>query len=246
MGFSLSKFSSFFCTAIFLLLLTATSSLALEPSQELFQTICTEQSGDSNFCSSALFQNRLDTSIYDRCVQHTEQAICEVNFRARIAGFIQCVKSGVNIANCENNFLIEKPPAQTGGGTTTPNLSQGSSCDPTTGFCPAAGIIQVQELLTRIINLSTTLAFIAATIWLAWSSIKFFITSGGDPKALSQAWASVTWIFMGIVFMILAYLALKLIAAFSGFDVTDYCLGFPPYCIDNPIPYPNLPPTPSS
>lgn len=97
--------------------------------------------------------------------------------------------------------------------------------------CPAAGIIQVQELLTRMINISVTLAFMAMTVWLAWSAIKFFITSGGDPKALSQAWASVTWIFMGIVFMVLAYLALKLIASFTGVDVTKYCLGFPPYCI---------------
>ncbi len=101
---------------------------------------------------------------------------------------------------------------------------------PATG-CEAAGLKQIQELLTRMINISVTLAFMAMTVWLAWSAIKFFITSGGDPKALSQAWSSVTWIFMGIVFMILAYLAIKLVAAFSGVDVTDYCLGFPPYCI---------------
>jgi len=97
--------------------------------------------------------------------------------------------------------------------------------------CPAAGIIQVQQLLTRLINISVTVAFMAMTIWLAWSAIKFFITSGGDPKALAAAWSSVTWIFMGIVFMILAYLALKLIFAVTGADVTKYCLGFPPYCI---------------
>lgn len=97
--------------------------------------------------------------------------------------------------------------------------------------CPAAGVIQLQELLTRMINISVTLAFMAMTVWLAWSAIKFFITSGGDPKALSQAWSSVTWIFMGIVFMVLAYLALKLIFTFTGADVTKYCLGFPPYCI---------------
>lgn len=95
----------------------------------------------------------------------------------------------------------------------------------------AAGIIQVQELLTRIINISVTVAFMAMTVWLAWSAIKFFITSGGDPKALSQAWASVTWIFMGLVFMALAYLSLKLVSSFAGIDVTKYCLGFPPYCV---------------
>ena len=97
--------------------------------------------------------------------------------------------------------------------------------------CEAAGIVQVQELMTRLINISVTVAFMSLTVWLAWSAIKFFITSGGDPKALSQAWASVTWGFMGLVFMVLAYLALKLISDVSGYDVTKYCLGFPPYCI---------------
>lgn len=102
---------------------------------------------------------------------------------------------------------------------------------PTGTECPSAGIVQAQELMTRLINISVTAAFMALTVWLAWSAIKFFITSGGDPKALSQAWASVTWGFMGLVFMVLAYLALKLISDVSGFDVTKYCLGFPPYCI---------------
>lgn len=97
--------------------------------------------------------------------------------------------------------------------------------------CEAAGIIQVQELMTRMINISVTIAFMSMTVWLVWSAIKFFITSGGDPKALAAAWSSITWIFMGIVFMVLAYLALKLIYAVTGADVTKYCLGFPPYCI---------------
>lgn len=97
--------------------------------------------------------------------------------------------------------------------------------------CPAAGITQAQELLTRMINISVTVAFMAMTVWLVWSAIKFFITSGGDPKALSQAWSSVTWIFMGLVFMVIAYLAIKLVVAFTGAPVEQYCLGFPPYCL---------------
>lgn len=106
--------------------------------------------------------------------------------------------------------------------------------------CGAAGIVQVQELMTRLINVSVTIAFMAMTVWLAWSAIKFFITSGGDPKSLAAAWNSVTWIFMGIVFMVLAYLALKLIFAVTGADVTNYCLGFPPYCVDSAIPIPTF------
>lgn len=97
--------------------------------------------------------------------------------------------------------------------------------------CEAAGIIQAQQLMTRLINISVTIAFMALTVWLIWGALKFFITSGGDPKALAHAWQSVTWAFMGLFFMVLAWLALKLIAAVTGADVTSYCLGFPPYCI---------------
>ena len=97
--------------------------------------------------------------------------------------------------------------------------------------CGAAGIVQVQELMTRLINLSVTIAFMALTVWLVWNAVKTFITSGGDPKVLAHAWAAVTWAFMGIFFMVLAWLSLKLIFAVTGADVTKYCLGFPPYCI---------------
>lgn len=118
--------------------------------------------------------------------------------------------------------------------TNSPVFAQ-CNLGPNKDQCPAAGIVQVQELVTRMINISVTIAFMAMTVWLAWSAIKFFITSGGDPKALSQAWSSVTWIFMGLVFMALAYLALRLVSSFAGIDVTQYCLGFPPYCAENAI-----------
>lgn len=97
--------------------------------------------------------------------------------------------------------------------------------------CGASGIIQAQQLVTRLINVSVTLAFMALTVWLAWSALKLFITSGGDPKALSHAWSSVTWAFMGIFFLALAWFVMKLIFAVTGANVTQYCLGFPPYCL---------------
>lgn len=109
-------------------------------------------------------------------------------------------------------------------------IAQVCNLGPNKDQCPAAGIIQVQELLTRIISISTTIAFMALTIWLVWGALKFFITSGGDPKALAHAWGSVTWAFMGLVFLVLAYLAIKLIVEVTGAPVDRYCLGFPPYC----------------
>lgn len=115
----------------------------------------------------------------------------------------------------------------------TPIFAQACKQDSDGNFidCPANGITQAQELLTRIINVSTTIAFMALTVWLVWSALKFFITSGGDPKALSHAWSSVTWAFLGLFFMALAYLILRLIAEVTGAPVDKYCLGFQPYCL---------------
>jgi len=114
-----------------------------------------------------------------------------------------------------------------------PVFAQPSGCinTPYGLACNASGVVQAQQLLTRLINISVTIAFMAVTVWLVWSALKLFITSGGDPKALAHAWSSVTWTFMGLFFMVLAWLVLKLIFAVTGADVTSYCLGFPPYCV---------------
>jgi hypothetical protein len=105
-------------------------------------------------------------------------------------------------------------------------------------LCGGSGILQIQQLVTRLINISVNIAFMALTVWLVWGALKFFITSGGDPKALAQAWSSVTWAFMGIFFLVLAYLVMKLIFAATGAPVTAFCLGFPPYCGDALVPLP--------
>ena len=115
--------------------------------------------------------------------------------------------------------------------TETSSPTQVFATDCINGVCPAPGIFQVQQLMTRLINISVNIAFLALTVWLVWGALKFFITSGGDPKALAHAWASVTWAFMGLFFMVLAWLVLKLIVGVTGANVTAYCLGFPPYCI---------------
>lgn len=89
-----------------------------------------------------------------------------------------------------------------------------------------AGIKQLQELFTRIINLSVPLAFIALTVMLVYAGIKF-ITSGGEPKSLQSASGTITWALLGILFLVLAWLILNLIQAFTGVQVTQFCLGFP-------------------
>ena len=89
-----------------------------------------------------------------------------------------------------------------------------------------AGLKQLQELITRVINLSVAIAFIALTVMAVYAGIKF-LTSGGEPKSLESARSALTWALLGILFLAIAWLILKLIENFTGVSVTQFCLGFP-------------------
>lgn len=89
----------------------------------------------------------------------------------------------------------------------------------------AAGVGQLQELVQRIINLSVGLAFIILTVMLVVAGIRY-LTSGGDPKGLSAASNALTWALLGMLFLVIAWLILLLIKAFTGVDVTIFCISF--------------------
>lgn len=93
-----------------------------------------------------------------------------------------------------------------------------------------AGVVELQKLAERIIEISVGLSFVALLIVLVVGAIKFLI-SGGEPKQIQGASQTVTWAILGIIFLALIWLILKLIQAFTGVPVTDFCIGFPPYCI---------------
>lgn len=78
-----------------------------------------------------------------------------------------------------------------------------------------AGITQIENLYTRIVNISVGAAFVALVVVLVVAGIKF-ITSGGDAKAISAASQAVTWGLLGILLLALAWLILRLIAVFTG------------------------------
>lgn len=89
-----------------------------------------------------------------------------------------------------------------------------------------AGITQIQELILRIINLSVPAAFIVLTVVLFYAGIRF-LTSGDEAKPRQAAGMAITWAFLGILFLVLAWLILRLVEAFTGVPVTQFCLGFP-------------------
>ncbi len=88
-----------------------------------------------------------------------------------------------------------------------------------------AGVLQLQQLILRAINLSVGIGFMAVTVVLLYAGVKF-ITSNGDPKNLLAARQAIIWALLGIVAMALAWIVLRLVQAFTGVDVTHFCLGF--------------------
>ncbi len=88
-----------------------------------------------------------------------------------------------------------------------------------------AGIIQLQQLLQRLINVGVGLAFMILTFVLVWAGIKF-LTSTADPKEIQHSYDIITWALLGILFLALAWLILRLVETFTGVPVTQFCIGF--------------------
>ncbi|MBI2021472.1 hypothetical protein HYS93_01145 [Candidatus Daviesbacteria bacterium] len=81
-----------------------------------------------------------------------------------------------------------------------------------------AGVKQLEEMIIRIINISVSLGFLAMTAFLVWGGIKY-LTSGGEQKSLSAAHQTVTWALLGIVFLVIAAVILKLIEELTGVKI---------------------------
>lgn len=92
-----------------------------------------------------------------------------------------------------------------------------------------SGLPQLQDLFRRLINLTVPAAFITLTIVLLWGGIKF-LTSGGDPNSLKSARELMTWSLLGVLFLALAWVLLLIVHAFTGVDVTNFCLRFDQSC----------------
>ncbi|MDP3758411.1 MAG: hypothetical protein Q8Q86_01720 [Candidatus Daviesbacteria bacterium] len=89
-----------------------------------------------------------------------------------------------------------------------------------------AGVLQLQELIRRIINISVGLAFMIVAVMLVVAGIKYLV-SGGESKMLGSAAGTVTWALLGVLFLALAWIILLLIQALTGVDVLNFCIGFP-------------------
>lgn len=91
----------------------------------------------------------------------------------------------------------------------------------------AAGVLQLEQLIVRIIALASGLAFVALIIMFVYAGIKF-ITSNGEPKNIQAAQQIVTWAVIGTAFLILSWIVLLIIQQFAGggINLTRVCLNF--------------------
>lgn len=96
-----------------------------------------------------------------------------------------------------------------------------------------ANLQTLETLIQSVIRISTGAGFVAMLVMLIFGGIKF-LTSGGDSKAVQSATMTITWALLGILFLVIAWLILLLIKAFTGVDVTVFSLKT--FCVNSTIP----------
>lgn len=85
---------------------------------------------------------------------------------------------------------------------------------------PPAKIVDIVEVLRRIIRILAPAAGIAFLIMLLVGGYQL-ITSGGDPKAAAQARTTFTYAIIGIILVVASWLILTIIAGLTGVNVTN-------------------------
>lgn len=84
-----------------------------------------------------------------------------------------------------------------------------------------AGLNEIEAIVGNVISVIVGLGFIAMLVMLLVAGIKY-LTSGGEPKAIQSAHYTLTWAILGILIMAVAWVALQLIAAFTGLPLTVF------------------------
>lgn len=119
---------------------------------------------------------------------------------------------------------------------------------PSLGPAPV-GLTAITNMFDQVISISVILAFVVLLVVLVMAGIKF-LTSGGEPKALEAAWQTITWGLLGILFLALAWLILRLVNVFTGtsidltiFNIRVFCAN--PQVQTSAVTVPGAPPATS-
>ncbi len=86
---------------------------------------------------------------------------------------------------------------------------------------PPAGLDEIEKIVGNVISVIAGLGFIAMLVLIIMAGFKY-LTSGGEPKAIQSAHQAFTWALLGLFLMIIAWVLLQLIQAFTGIPVTVF------------------------
>lgn len=89
---------------------------------------------------------------------------------------------------------------------------------------PAAGLQEIQNVLKNVISSIVGLGIIAMFVMIVMAGYKF-LRSGGDPKSIESAKQTITWAILGMTFMAVAWLLMRLIFEVTGVNVTIFDIG---------------------
>lgn len=85
----------------------------------------------------------------------------------------------------------------------------------------AATLKNFEVVVANFLNVATGLAALLALAMLFVGGFKY-ITSRGDPKANDAARSTITWAIAGLIFIVAAYLVIRLVASFTGVGVETF------------------------
>lgn len=81
----------------------------------------------------------------------------------------------------------------------------------------------LEPLFTNIVTAVLALVGVALFVMFVIGGFKFLV-SGGDQKQLQSAQQTLTYAVIGLVVIVVAYLILRTIYAFTGVDVTKFVI----------------------
>lgn len=95
-----------------------------------------------------------------------------------------------------------------------------STC--TEGRC-AADIPQLAVVISNFLGIAAGLAGMVAVVVIIMGGFKY-IVARGDPKATQAAQQTITWAVVGLAFLVIAFLVLRLIEEITGVQVTRFAI----------------------
>ncbi len=104
-----------------------------------------------------------------------------------------------------------------------------AACDPKnpSADCPATligGTYNVESVFGYVVTAIAGAAALAFFVMIVIAGLKL-VFAQGDSKKVSSASGTITWAFLGIIFVVLAWLILNLIGTFTGHDFTVFKVG---------------------